>query len=111
MARKTIKVGEQDIDMVANAFTPVVYQKTFHKDIFLETQKKDINLGFAQELAYVMTMQATDKTAKELTELSVDDFYGWLADFDAMDIMLAAPEILTLFFGQTMPTAKPKKKV
>ena len=110
MARKTIKVGEQDIDMVANAFTPVVYQKTFHKDVFLETQKKDKSLGFTQELAYVMMMQATDKTAKELTELTIDEFYAWLMTLSAMDIMLASQEILELFYGQTAPKSKKKKK-
>lgn len=105
-----VKIGKQDVEMVANAFTPVLFQKLFHKDFLMESQKKDINLTLFQELGFVMAQQATDKTTKELVELSLDDYYAWLEEFEAMDIMNAVQDIFALYSGQTAITSKPKKK-
>lgn len=110
MATGIIKIGEHDVKMSANAMTPVLFQRLYHKDFMIESQSKQLDLNLFQELGFVMAMQGTDKTVKELQELSIDNYYEWLMQFEALDIMKAVNEIFALYSGQTTTSSTPKKK-
>lgn len=106
----TVKIGNKNVEMFANAFTPVLYKRIFHKDFLMESQKKDMDMTIFQELAFVMAKQATATNAKELMNgLTVDDYYEWLADFEAMEIMESVNDIFALYHSQTRSTSRSKK--
>ena len=109
---KTIDIGTHKVDMVSNALTPVLFKKVFRTDLLLETQKKDLDLTLFQELGYIMAMQASGMTAKELTDaVSYDGYLEWLVQFEALDVMNAVNEIFSLYSAQNVATSKSKKKV
>lgn len=110
MATGIIKIGTHDVNMSANAMTPVLFRRLFHKDFMTESQSKQLDLNLFQELGFVMAMQGTDKTLKELQDLTVDDYYEWLLGFEALDIMKAVNDIFALYSGQTGSTSQAKKK-
>lgn len=106
----TVKIGDKNVDMVANALTPVLYKRVFRKDFLLESQKKDIDMTIFQELAFVMASQAQIISAKQLmTELSVESYYEWLEGFEAMEIMEAVNDIFALYHSQTKVSSRSKK--
>lgn len=106
----TVKIGNKNVDMVANALTPVLYKKIFRKDFLVESQKKDMDLTIFQELAFVMASQAQIVSAKQLmTELNVESYYSWLEEFEAMEIMEAVNDIFALYHSQTKVSSTSKK--
>lgn len=106
----TVKIGDKNVEMFANALTPVLYKRIFHKDFLLESQKKDMDMTIFQELAFVMAKQANATSAKELmNELGIDDYYEWLGNFEAMEIMEKVNEVFALYHSQTKSTSKSKK--
>lgn len=106
----TVKIGDKNVEMFANALTPVLYKRIFHKDFLLESQKKDMDMTIFQELAFVMAKQANATSAKELmNELGIDDYYEWLGNFEAMEIMEKVNEIFALYHSQAKSTSTSKK--
>lgn len=106
----TVRIGDKDVEMVANALTPVLYKKVFHRDFLQETQKKDLDLTIFQELGYIMSKQAEGLSVKELTTtLSENGYYEWLMDFGAMEIMEKVNDIFTIYNRQAKATSKSKK--
>lgn len=109
--RGTVIIGTHSVEMVANALTPVLFKRVFRKDLLLETQKQDLDLTLFQELGYVMAMQGTEMTAKELSNaVTYDGYLEWLEQYEALDIMSAVNEIFTLYSTQNVSTSKAKKK-
>lgn len=118
--RGTVKIGETDVDMLANAASPFIYKKIFHKD-FLTTvgtnyidadgkQKTDVDTNAITEMAFVMHMQ-TVKTFKEILDtVTVDDFAAWISEFEPLDFAMAMAEIMGLYYQQQKTTVSPKKK-
>ena len=41
--------------------------------------------------------------------LGVDDYYEWLGDFEAMEIMESVNDIFAIYHAQTRTTSKSKK--
>ena len=105
-----ITIGKTDAEMVANAATPYWFNQVFHEDFFIKSQEiQDGNEGMAVDLfskvGYIMVNQA--KKA-DMRKLSVDTFAEWLAEFEPMDMALAASDIAMLYTGQTEGKAKAK---
>lgn len=108
--RRTIRIGDKDVDMVANGMTAVIYGNVFHKDILADmfNKKKDTSPMVAQELAFIMSAQA-EKSSKELmTELTIESYWEWCEGFGGVDLVNS--EILALFADQQAPASTPKKK-
>ena len=106
----TVKIGDKNVEMVANALTPVLYKRVFRKDFLLESQKKDIDMTIFQELAFVMASQAQIIRAKQLmTEQRVESYYEWLEGFEEMEIMEAVNDIFALYHSQTKVSSRSKK--
>lgn len=108
--RRTLTIGEYDVDMVANGMTPVIYKRIFRKDFLVESQKKDTDMTLFQELGFVMAMQA-QKPVKELMEgLTESDYWEWLEKFGALDVLNSVDKIFELYANQTVSTSTAKKK-
>ena len=118
--RGTVKIGERDVDMLANGASPFIYKKIFHKD-FLTTvgtnyvdadgkKKTDMDTNAITEMAFVMHMQ-TEKTFKEILDaVTVEDFVVWISEFEPLDFAMAMTEIMGLYYQQQKTTVTPKKK-
>lgn len=104
----TIKIGDHEIAMTANAATCYRYKQAFKKDLFQLLKSPDtLSVDVIQELAYVMYKQAN----KEADTISIEDYMIWLEQFDPMDIAIASTDIVNIYAGQQATTAKAKKKV
>ena len=106
--RETIKIGDRDIEMVANGATPFIFKRVFRKDFLAETQKEDMDVY--AELAFIMSQQAEKPMTELLNSLKIEDFYAWIEGFEAMDIVTMAPDIFAIYQGQTKSSSASKKK-
>lgn len=106
--RGTIRIGTKDVDMVANGATPFIYKRVFRRDFLATTQTEDMDVY--TELAFIMAQQAEKPMSGLLNNLTKDDFYEWVVQFDAMDIVTVAADIFALYQGQAKSTSVSKKK-
>ena len=108
--RKTIKIGEREIDFVANGMTAVIYGNVFHKDLLAEifAKKKDMSPIMTQELAFIMAAQATKSTKELMTGITIEEYWEWCEGFNGIDLVNS--EILSLFVNQQASSSTPKKK-
>ena len=112
--KTTITVGEKELNLLANAATPIRYKMVFGDDIMvvfnqINNNKRDSGeiLDITSQLAYIMNRQAEcDKN--ELKSLSKDTYIEWLEDFDSMAFVNASEEIINVYLGQTETTSKSK---
>ena len=107
----TVKIGDKEVEMLANAATPFWYNQIFHDDFFTATQNmSDDNagstVGVFTRVGFVMAKQASTKDMKKVTE---GQFMDWLTEFEAMDLPNAIPDIVEIYMAQTKGTAKAKK--
>lgn len=105
-----VKIGETEIPMEANAFSPYVYRQVFHEDFLMEIQKNPPAPDLFQKMGYIMTKQAEIKKTSDLMKLTLDGFYEWLCQYDALDIITATDAISELYLAQNKGLSVPKKE-
>lgn len=108
--RKTLLIGEHEVDMVANGLTPVLYKRVFHRDFLAESQKEDTDFTIFQELGFIMSQQATRPVKELMNDITEEEYWEWLSQFDAMDLVNNVGEIFAIYQGQAKSTSKAKKK-
>ena len=106
--KRTIKIGERDVEMLANAASPYVYKTLFGQDFIKESQSADPDLHLMEKMGFVMAMQAELPTDK-LFSLGINQFYAWLTEFDPLDVLNASEAIGELYRDQTKNHSEPKK--
>jgi len=106
--KDTIKIGDIDVGMVANAATPHVYKMIFHEDLFQKFNAAEQDLESMQKLGYVMAKQAETDKLSELMKFNEESFYEWLIQFEFMDMMDALTAIVNLYQSQKKGTSVPK---
>ena len=103
--------GGREIQMQANAATPVRYRQVFNENILTYlTGSKPVEEAaeMVPRLAYIMTRSAE---GADMNKLSREDFITWLEGFEATDFMEGATEeIMAIYQGQKIPESKSKKK-
>lgn len=109
-----INIGAKEVELAANAATPIRYASVFHEDpmkMFNEIQKTDDAEGSASglimRLCFIMAMQAK---RKDLSRVSEEDYITWLEDFEVMDFVDAANDIMAVYLGNKNMFSDPKKK-
>lgn len=108
-----IKIGTHEVELAANAATPIRYASVFHEDpmkMFNEVQKNGADAdasGLIMRLCFVMAMQAK---RKDLSRVSEEDYITWLEDFEVMDFVDAANDIMAVYLGNKNMFSDPKKK-
>ena len=102
-----VKIGNKEVEMLATASTPIRYKGIFKKDVIaILTGKKTEALGdFCSELGFVMAKQAEKS---DMARLSVEAYYEWLDQFDAMDVYNATDAIWDVFSGTQEADVDPK---
>jgi hypothetical protein len=109
--RGTVRIGQYDVDMLANGASPFIYKRIFKKDFFTAIgDAKNVDIDTVTEMAYVMHLQ-TEKTFKDILDtVTISDFYEWIAGFEALDFPMASSKIMGIYYDNQKGTATPKKK-
>lgn len=114
---KEISIGKKEVKLLSNAATPLYYKQTFNKDIISkiynsEDRIRDVG-DLAPEIAFIMEIQAKaseeGRRAKP-EELTNEKYFDFLEEFEPLDFMNAAQEIINLYLGDAMTDSKSKKK-
>lgn len=113
---KKLKIGGITVPMLANGATPLRYKQVFHKDIISEFQQAQEDyskvVNSIPELAFIMAMQAKAQDGGVALNLLDEDAYlEWVEQFEAMDLPIAAEQIINLYLGNNATSSEPKKKV
>ena len=107
----TVKLGEKEVPMLANAATPIRYRQVFGKNLlryFLGEESQDEVAAMTGELAYIM---AKSGEGADMNRLSLDDYATWLEGFDAMAFVEpeTVSQIIKLYQGNMENGSTAKK--
>lgn len=111
-----IMIGDKEVELAANAATPIFYTDTFKKDFYKVTAplfsgKSDPaeNIGIITELAFIMAM-SPHRGFKEMRALKFDDYVEWLTGFENIGIYNAMKDILDVYLGNNKTLSTQKKE-
>lgn len=108
---KTVTIGDQDVLMAADAFTPVRFYQLFHEDLIKKTENAGTeefdteHYGLYCKLGFILAKRAEHADFSKLTEANFDD---WVSQFEFMDMVDAAIDIADLYASSKKGTASPK---
>lgn len=130
-----VEIDGKEVTMLANAATPVIYQRIFGEDLLLSynklakknekeakenpkqapdemTETDAESVALAKRLGFTMAMQAESVGHEEkMVLLSLADFWKWLGQFeDPLSLEGAAMDIFSVYYGEEEPTAEAKKE-
>lgn len=102
-----VKIGNKEVEMLANAATPYRFQQIFHEDFIKKvTGKEDSEpADFFTKIGFTMAMQAMKK---DMSKISIADFYTWLEGFEPADVFTAVDAIANLYNGNHEGDVNPK---
>lgn len=108
----TIRIGDKDVGMLANAASPYIFKQVFGEDLLLKfTQmKSEADNSIGEKLGFIFAKQAEISDSSKLMKLNMNDFLTWLADFDPLDVFMASEQIVLLYQNQKKGTSTPKKQ-
>lgn len=106
--RGTVRLGNKEVGMLANAASPFIYRQLFKIDFLKEVQAAEVDPNAITRMGYIMAMQAEKSTTECMSKLTMDGFYEWLEQFDGLDIFMAADDIFSLYKGQEVTLSDPK---
>ena len=107
-----VKIGEQEVPMLAMASVDVFYRNIFHEDpILVQTRNQDEGSAilFFEQMGFVMAKFAELKDRKEMAKLNEDAFLDWLDQFDRVEYLNALADIRLTYEGQQLAAADAKK--
>ena len=108
---KVVRIGEKDVEMLANAASPYRYKRIFREDFikaaFENNGKPAESLDLFTKMGYVMAMQAAKA---DLDKLNEDTFLEWLEGFDAKELQDAIGDIAGVYMPNTETESSPKRK-
>ena len=102
--KKTINIGEKEVVLTCNAYTPISFKALTGHDLIsalsnLNSENPDTEI--MSELIFVMAKQAGYEGTLE----------AFLSQFDLMDFYSALPEALSFWVEQSRGSSKPKKEL
>ena len=110
--QKTVRIGEKDVEMRASAATAIRYRNVFHGDIMKELMALDaenIDMSVVEKIQQVGFIMAKTAEGANMAALSTDDYLEWLEQFDQIDIMQAAKDIISVYIHQKESSSELKK--
>lgn len=111
--KKTVTIGDHEIDMETSGAIPRMYRRTFGSDLLIQTDKfrkrakgKEVqmepeDIEMFENMAWIFAYHA---------DPDIPEIDKWLQQFEPADILLAAPQIIDLWNAETKTTSKLKKK-
>ena len=108
---KTIKVGEKEVPMLANAATPIRFRQVFGKNLlqyFMGQASNDELAAVTGELAYIL---ARAGEGADMNRLNIDDYIEWLEGFEAAAWIdpEVVQQVLGLYYGNMDGLSSAKK--
>lgn len=100
---RTIKIGEKEVELKCNAFTPILYRQETGLDLLkgmLKMTDDDPDTVLMTNLAFVMAKQAGYK----------GDLEAFLSQFEMMEFYAALPEVVELWVANADTKSSPKKE-
>ena len=113
--RGKVKIGDKDVEMLANAASPILFKMVFHQDWFktmsgFQNDESGIEgIESLEQMGFIMAMQATKKNS-ELTNMTADDYLNWLMQFESEALMIAVADIAAIYRGQETTSSQSKKE-
>ena len=109
---KTIRIGDKDVGMLANAASPYIFKQVFHEDLLKKfaEMETDLDQSIGEKLGFVFAKQAETDDISALMKLNMDNFLTWLYGFDPLDVYMASEEIVGLYQEQKGSTSVPKEE-
>lgn len=109
--RKTILIGSESVEMVANAATPFRFKNVFKKDLLkifsaADEENASLQMEAGQMLAFIMAKQAEKVDMNTLTE---ENFYEWLEGFMSSDLYDCLDDFVDLWQASQKTSSTPKK--
>lgn len=111
--QKSVKIGDTDVVMRASAATAIRYRNVFHGDIMKELMEMDTEqldaeiIEKIQQLAFIMVKSAEKA---DMTALTKDDYIEWIDKFDALDLLRASKDIVSVYLGGKVSESELKKR-
>ena len=111
-------IGTHDVEMVANAASPIFFKRAFREDFHALRQKlsngntedPEVLAGISElftKMGYIMARQAEAPNGIP-SEASEDDFILWLMQFTPTDMDAANQDIVLLYHESEKGTSVPK---
>lgn len=105
-----VQLGNETVRMCGNAATAYRYQSIFHKDLLMALKgmnENNFDENVLKGLAFTMALQARGADWKQVTG---DDFVTWLEQFEEVDFLSKAQEIMNVWIANAQSMVKAKKK-
>ena len=113
----TINGEEPEFKFLATATTAYRYRQIFNQDLMAQLNKmqtlqnggtpdESIDSTIFEKLAFIMNAQAE---GKDMKTLNFEAFMKWADQFEAMELITHAPEIVELYLGSKVTKSIPKK--
>lgn len=108
---KEIMIGDVPVKFTGNAATTYRYKQLFQRDILKSfmAQGTDIDTDMIMELAYVMHLQAEGAGNEAFNKSSFESYLAWLDGLDFVEMLTAAPEILSIWADTSKQASASKK--
>lgn len=108
----TIRIGDKDVGMLANAASPYIFKQVFGEDLMTKftKMKTEADNSIGEKLGFIFAKQAEISDVSELMKLNMNDYLTWLADFEPLDVFLVSEDIVMLYQKQKKGTSVPKKQ-
>lgn len=108
-----VKIGSEDVPMLAMASVDVYYRQIFHEDAIKLQSGKDFDeadlINFLERMGFVMAKFAELKERKAMAKLNEEAFLDFLDRFDRADYLNALGDIRDTYEGQNITNSDAKK--
>lgn len=107
-----VKIGKKDVDLVANAATPVIYERVFKQDLLKQIQglENGENIALVKQCAFIMAEQAKTGNIVDLSKIGDAQYLDFLCGFGAIDFENSVEEIMGVFTGDAENADAESKK-
>lgn len=110
--KKTVKIGDQEVEVLATAASDIYFNQIFHEDAIKITMAGNDDGGvynMLHKMGFIMAMQAT-KDRKAMIKLTFEDYVNWVDQFDRSDYASALSDIRDVYERQKDGESTPKKE-
>lgn len=116
--KRTITIGTHEVEMVANAASPIFFKRAFKEDFNLIRQRltdektrgdeAETAVGISElfkKMGYIMAKQAE----ANFPDVSEDDWIQWLMQFAPVDMDAASEDIILFYHESEKGSSIPKQ--
>ena len=100
--RKPISIGGEQVEIYANAATPLFYKHVFQDDLLRHIGSDEDSLvrtDTCMKLTFILVMQARNLSTGDMIKLRESDCIAWLAHYEYTDMLDPANKALYCFLG------------